>query len=175
MTVAERLPDIGKIVLLFVLALMLQAVLTNRLVVLGVTADFFLISTVLIAIGRGSMAGTVFAFFAGLIADVVFLEPIGLRTFIYVVIAYGVGRYGEEFGLHSAWSVVLLTLFAALFAQVTYGLFQLAMGQGSFWSMVPRQMVPAAVVNALVAAPMYLGLVRVGVLRPPGEANPSFK
>ncbi|GAB4250632.1 MAG: hypothetical protein Kow00129_11520 [Thermoleophilia bacterium] len=172
---AVRFPEAGRLGLLILLGVVLQAVVTSRVIVLGVSADFFLIFTVLVALGKGSVWGALFGFAAGLVADIVYLEPVGLRAFIYVVLGYGVGRYSEEFGVGTAWSVVVVAAVAAFAAQVVYGLFQLTLGQESFFRMVREQMFPAALVDALVAAPVYLVLVRLGLLEPPGGTGPSFK
>lgn len=176
MTSAVRIPDGVRLGGMLLVAVAVQAIVTSRVLVLGVSADLFLVLAVLVALGRGSTKGALFGFGAGLLADIIYLEPLGLRTFIYLMLGYGVGRYSEILGVASAWTVVLLAAVSAFAAELVYGLFQVLAGQpGSFWAMLQQQVLPAALLDALVAAPLYLGLVRLGILDPPGGAGPSFK
>jgi rod shape-determining protein MreD len=170
------LADKGRLVLALVLAVVLQTIVTSQLPILGVTADLFLLLTVLVAIARGAGVGLVFGFAAGLTADIVFLEPVGLRTFIYLLVGYGVGWYAEEFGLQSAWMVVILAGTASLLSQAVYGLFQFITGSaGGLLAMTRLQILPAALVDGLLAAPLYLGLVRLRLLPRPDAGDPSFR
>lgn len=159
------LAGVARLLGLLVLAVALQAILTSRFTLLGVTADLFVIVTVLVGLTRGSLAGAVFGFVAGLLADMVFLDPIGLHAFIYFLTGYGIGRYAEWLPPISAWAVVAAAAAATLGSQFGYAVFQLLTGGGaSFFGMLWVQVLPSALVNGLVAAPLYLGLVRVRLL-----------
>jgi rod shape-determining protein MreD len=171
----ERLIKWGRLALLLVFAIVLQTVAASQLSFLGVTADVFVIVVVLVAVGSGSMTGLIFGFLAGFTADVVFLDPIGMRTFMYLIIGYWVGRYVEEFGLGSAWVVVLLAGTVSLASQTVYGILQIVTGtQGSFLTMVLSQILPAALFDGLLSAPLYLGLIRIRLLSQPQPAGPMF-
>ncbi len=173
--IRARLIEIGRYALLVLLAVFLQAVFASQLPLLGVRADIFVITVVLVAVGAGSNTGLVFGFIAGLTADVVFLEPVGTRAFLYLLAGYGVGRYVEEFGLASAWVVVVLAAVASLASQGVYGVMQIAMGaEGSLFLMIRRQMIPSALFGGLLAAPLYLGFVRLKLVHRPREAGPLF-
>ncbi len=52
----------GRAALLVVIAVALQVLVVSRVSILGVTADVFLIFTVVVAVGRGSMYGAIFGF-----------------------------------------------------------------------------------------------------------------
>ncbi|HZK49499.1 MAG TPA: rod shape-determining protein MreD [Thermoleophilia bacterium] len=173
--VRARLIDVGRLALLLVLAVILQTLAASQLSFLGVTADVFVIVVVLVAVGSGSFTGLVFGFVAGLTADVVFLDPIGMRTFMYLLIGYWAGRYVEEFGLSSAWVVVLLAGTVSLGAQTVYGILQMITGtEGSLLTMVVTQVLPAAMFDGLLSAPLYLGLTRVRLLPQQRAAGPMF-
>ena len=58
----------GRVALFLVFAVVLQTVLISHLRILGVTADLFLILTIVVAVSRGSLQASVFGFVAGLIA-----------------------------------------------------------------------------------------------------------
>jgi rod shape-determining protein MreD len=161
-TPRERLLEIIRLGALLLLAIALQAVFTSRFTVLGVTADVFLIFPVLVGMSRGSLVGAVFGFVSGLLADVIFMDPIGLRTLIYLLVGYLSGRYAEWMPPYSAWVVVALTAVATLLGQSTYAIFQFITGnKAPFLSMIWRQVLPAAAVNGLLVAPLYLGLARL--------------
>jgi rod shape-determining protein MreD len=171
-----RVPEPVRLGLLLLAAVALQAMLTSRVAVLGVGADLFLILTVLVALTRGALSGVVFGFCAGLVADVIFMDPVGMRAFIYLLVGYGVGRYSEELSLKPGWGLIALAASAALLAEVVYGTFQFVMGpHASFFTMMKVQVLPATLVNGLLAAPVYLALVRIGALRQPGSKDPSFR
>jgi rod shape-determining protein MreD len=160
-----RLMAVAKMVLLLVIAIALQTLLVSRVSVLGVTADIFLIFTVVVAISLGSMEGAIFGFFAGVIADVAFMQPLGVRALVYVLAGYFVGMLASRFGSANPWGVVLVAGGASLSAQLLFGLFQYMMGpRAGFFTMVGTQILPEAVLDALVAVPVYLLLVRLRVI-----------
>jgi rod shape-determining protein MreD len=173
----ERLLLAGRLALVLLAAVALQTVLSARLTVLGVTPDFFVILVVLVALDRGSLTGAVFGFAAGLVADIVFLDPLGWRAFIFLLAGYAVGRYSEEIGVVNAWLIIVGTAGVSLASQALYGLFQFLMGPSpDFLTMVRVQMIPAALLDGLVAAPLAMALTRLHVLRrQPGTQGPTFR
>ena len=167
----SRLVWVGKVVLLLVIAVALQTLIVSRVSVLGVTADLFLIFTVVVAMGRGSMEGAIFGFFAGLIADIAFFQPLGVRALIYVLAGYFVGMFVARFGTMTPWGVLFLAGGTSFVAQFVFGLFQYIMGpQADFLTMVGTQMLPEAILDALIAVPVYALLVRLRLIRGRGAA-----
>jgi rod shape-determining protein MreD len=157
-----------------VVAVILQTVLVSHVSVLGVTADLFLIFTVIVGISRGSLAGAVFGFVAGLAADTAFMQPLGIRSFIYVLVGYSVGLLVVRFGTMSPWAVFLLALGSSFSAQVLYGLFQYVMGpRAGFFEILGVQILPESVLDALVAVPVYVLLLRLRVIPLPHLAEPA--
>jgi rod shape-determining protein MreD len=163
-----QLISLGKLVLLFVVAVALQVLIVSRIGILGVTADLFLILTVVIAIGRGSMEGALFGFFAGLFAGVAFFQPLGIHSFIYVLVGYFVGMFVGRLGTVTPWAVFLLAGISSFASQFVFGLFQYTMGpRGSFFTMVATQMIPQMVLDALVTVPVFMLLVRLRIIPAP--------
>ena len=159
---------VGKVVLLLVFAVILQTVLISHVSVLGVTADLFLILTIIVAVSRGSLEGAVFGFFAGLIADIAYYQLLGVRSLIYVLAGYFVGMFVARFATVSPWSVALLAGVSSFLAQFLFGLFQYVMGpRGGFFTMIGTQMLPEAVLDGLITAPLYVFLVRTRLLPAP--------
>jgi rod shape-determining protein MreD len=171
-----KVPDWVRLAGLLVAAVMMQTVVTSRLDFMQVVPDVFLILVVVVAIGRGSLTGAVFGFAAGFVADIVFLDPVGLRTFVSLIAGYGVGRFAEELGVGSGWMLIFLVAGVAFAAQAGYGLLQFVMGHpGSFFGMLLAQVLPASLLHGLLAPPIYLGLARLGMLPPLEGRNPSFR
>jgi len=164
----KRLIAIGKAALLVVIAVALQVLVVSRVSVLGVTADLFLIFTVVVAISRGSMWGAIFGFLAGLVADIAFMEILGLRSLIYVLTGYVVGTIVLRFGTVNPWGVLLVAGGASFLAQFLYGLARFAMGpRAGFFTMLATQILPEMVLDALVTVPVYLLLVRLRIIPAP--------
>ncbi len=159
---------LGKVVLLLVFAVLLQTVLVSQVSILGVTADLFLILTIIVAVCRGSLEGAVFGFFAGLVADIAYFQPLGVRALIYVLAGYFVGMFVARFGTVNPWSVALLAGVTSFLAQFVFGVFQYIMGpRAALLTMIGTQMLPEAVVDGLITAPLYVFLVKVRLLPAP--------
>jgi rod shape-determining protein MreD len=172
----ERWVLVARLALVLVLVVALQTVVASRVSILGVTADLFLIMVVLVGMMRGSVAGALFGFSAGLIADIVFLEPIGLRAVIYLVAGYMAGRYLDAAGAPGAWAVMLLTALVSLLSQTAYGVFQFVVGpQAAFFTMLRVQILPAALLDGLLSVPVFLAVTRLRLLRGREASDPSFR
>jgi hypothetical protein len=73
-----------------------------------------------------------------------------------------------RFGTTKPWSVALLAGVTSFLAQFMFGLFQYLMGpRAAFLTMIGTQMLPEAVLDGLISAPLYVFLVRVRLLPAP--------
>jgi rod shape-determining protein MreD len=164
---------VGKVVLLLVIGAILQTVILSRFSVMGVTADLFLILTVIVAFSKGPIEGAVFGFVAGIVADMIYYGHLGMRALVYVLVGYCVGLLVMRFETINVWAVMVLTAVSSFCGQLIYGIFQYVMTPRSgFVTMVWRQMIPEAVFDALVAILVYVLLVRLRVFNPkPREAK----
>lgn len=164
----------GKVVSLFVVAVLLQTLLISRISVLGVQADLFLILTVVVGMSYGSVGGAVFGFIAGIVADTAFMQTLGVRAFIYVLVGYLAGVVILRFVSVRPAAVFLVVLGASFSAQVVYGLFQFVMGpRGGFFTILGVQVLPEAILDALVAVPVYVLLLRLRVIPVPRAVEPA--
>jgi rod shape-determining protein MreD len=155
----------AKVLLLLLFAVFLQTVLLSHVSILGVTADLFVILTVIVAVSKGSLPASIFGFFAGLVADIAYYQPLGVRALIYVLAGYFVGMFVVRFGTVSPWSVALVAGVTSFLAQFVFGLFQYTMGpRSALLGMIGTQMLPEAVLDGLITAPLYVFLVRVRLL-----------
>lgn len=161
----KRLAEAGRAAVLVLVAVLLQTLVVSRVSVLGVTADLFLIFTVVAAISRGSVYGAVFGFVAGLVADTAFMGPLGVRSLIYVLVGYSVGTLVLRFAAVNLWEVILLAAGASLLAQFAYGLFQFATGpRAGLLTMLATQVLPEVVLDALLTVPIYVLMIRLRVI-----------
>jgi rod shape-determining protein MreD len=159
---------LGKVLLVLFIGLVLHTVLISHLRILGVTADLFLMLTIIVAVCRGSLEGAVFGFFAGIMADILYLQPLGVRALIYVLAGYLVGTFVGRFGNVNPWSIGLLAGATSFLAQFLFGIFQYVMGpRGGFLTMIGVQMLPEAVLDGLITTPLYVLLVRTRLLPVP--------
>jgi len=170
----KGLVSAGKAVLLFAIAVILQTMVVSRISVLGVSADLFLVLTVIVGLGLGSLEGALFGFFAGVVHDTIFFQTLGVHALIFVLVGYFVGMFRARFQTVNLWAVFILTGVSSFAAQFAFGLFQYSMGpRAGFFTMLGTQMIPGAVFDALIAIPVYILLVRVRVLPSPGPDQAS--
>jgi len=166
---------VGKVVLLFVIGAILQTLLVSRVSVLGVTADLFLIFTVVVAISRGSVEGAIFGFIAGLVADIGYMQPLGIRSLIYVLTGYFVGMVVVRFGAVGSWAVFLTAIGASFCSQFVFGVFQFIIGpRAGFFGILGMQILPEAVLDGLLAIPVYVLLVHLNILPAPRTQPPAM-
>ncbi|MBN1630790.1 MAG: hypothetical protein JW990_13585, partial [Thermoleophilia bacterium] len=84
---------------------------------------------------------------------------------VYVLAGYLVGMLVSRFGSVNPWGVFVIAGGASLVAQLLFGLFQFMMGpRAGFLTMFVTQILPEAVLDALVTVPIYVLLVRLRVL-----------
>jgi rod shape-determining protein MreD len=160
---------IGLIVLL---AALVQATIVASLDVFGGTADVLLLAVVGIALLRGSVAGAVAGFSAGVLLDVLTLDTLGVTALILALAGYWTGRYGETTGRDRAHApllaVLVVTVLVAVFG---YGLHFLIGEEVSARRALFETLLPGIALNLVVATPVFAICRRL--LRPfrtPGRA-----
>lgn len=160
-----RLVAVGRVVALVVIAMVLQTLVVSHVTILGISIDLFLIFTVIVALSWGSLAGAVFGFAAGIAADIAYFEPLGMHAFVYLITGYSLGVFTLRFGTRNLWMVLFYTLGASFVAKLIFGVFAYVMGpREGFFTMLGAQMIPGAALDALVAAPLYLLLLKLRVV-----------
>ena len=150
-------------VLLFVAAI-LQVSIFSQVHVLGGVPDILLVTLVSIALLRGSIAGAIGGFFAGLLVDTATLGTLGLTSLVLTIAGYWIGRYGETTGrdrAHAPFTSVAVVTFLYLFGLV---IVHFVLGEDAPAGPVARGLFPAIAMNLLLTAPVY-ALVR-RLLRP---------
>jgi rod shape-determining protein MreD len=150
-------------VLLFVAAIA-QVSIFSQVHVFGAVPDFLLVSLVALALLRGSVPGAVGGFFAGLIVDTASLGTLGLTALVLTLAGYWIGRYGETTGRERAHAPFLSIAVVTVLYELGLLVVHFVLGESAPAGAVVRSLVPAIVLNLILAAPVY-ALVR-RLLRP---------
>ncbi|MDQ5821992.1 MAG: rod shape-determining protein MreD [Actinomycetota bacterium] len=150
--------------LLFI-AGVVQATLVSGVIVFGGAPDLLLVTLVAVALLRGSLAGAVGGFFAGLVLDTATLSTLGLSSLLLTLAGYWIGRYGETTGRdrgHAPFvSVGVVTVLYALGSLLLH----FVLGEPApARAVLIDGLLPAVALNLLLAAPVYAVARRV--LRP---------
>jgi rod shape-determining protein MreD len=118
--------ELVRLAVLLLAATLLQTLIAPNLRILGANPDFMLIVVACVGLLRGSEAGALFGFAGGVLVAVALFEPLGITAFVLVIVGYFSGR---QF---------------LLGRQVPLGF------------VVTRVVVPALIINTLLAAPVYV-------------------
>ena len=141
--------------LVFVAAL-LQVTLFASLDIAGGVADVLLLTLLSIALLRGAVVGSIAGFFGGLLVDVLTLDTLGVTALLYALAGYWAGRYGETTGRDRSHAPLLTVLVATVaLAYAGYGLHFLLGEELSARRALFETLLPAIVLNLLVARPVY--------------------
>ena len=155
---------------LLFLAAVVQASLVSAVIIFGGSPDLLLVTLVGVALLRGSLAGAVGGFFAGLVLDTATLSTLGLSSLLLTLAGYWIGRYGETTGrdrAHAAFvSVGVVTVLYALGSLMLH----FVLGEPApARAVLIDGLLPAVALNLLLTAPVYAVVRRV--LRPVGWTN----
>ena len=83
---------------LVIVAALVQVTVIAGGSILGAQLDLLLVTVVAIAMLRGSVAGAVAGFCAGVLVDVMTLSTLGVTSLLLTLAGYWAGRYGETTG-----------------------------------------------------------------------------
>jgi rod shape-determining protein MreD len=124
-----------------------------------------IVTLVGVALLRGSFAGALGGFFAGLVLDTATLSTLGLSSLLLTLAGYWIGRYGETTGRDRAHapfvSVGVVTILYGLGSLMLH----FVLGEPApARAVLVDGLLPAVVLNLLLTAPVYAIVRRV--LRP---------
>lgn len=137
---------------------LLQLVLGNHVSVFGAKPGFMLVLTGVVALSRGSRAGAIAGFGAGLLFDLLGTGPVGLSSLLGSVAGYALGR-GQRNLFADGWKVPLAQFAVASLAyNALYFLFLLAFSLGlSLDAVVMARVLASTLLDIAVAAgPFWL-------------------
>jgi rod shape-determining protein MreD len=149
--------EIGRLLVMLVVATLLQTTVAPNIRILGANPDFALIIVVCVALLKGSELGAVFGFLTGALVAIALMEPLGLSAFVFVLIGFLAGRYAETADLSAGYAPLVSAFSATLLADVILAMVQFLLARevplGFF---LARVLVPSLILNTLLAAPLYL-------------------
>ena len=142
------------------LGVVVQTAALSQLPIAGASADLSPLLVMAVGLLCGSLAGGVFGFGVGLLADVVALQTLGVSSLVLLAVGYGAGRLREARDPEGTLVPLAVGAAATLAFGVGFALVQFLLGVDApvSWALI-RQLVATLVVNALLALPLY-ALVR---------------
>lgn len=151
---------VARLVALGFATVILQVVAASQLRLFGATADLVPLVVAAVALLCGPVTGAGFGFGIGLFLDLALVQTVGLSSLLYVAIGYAVGRTAE-LRVDSAVAAIAVGAAAALTAGIGYSLMQFLIGVDAPVSFaLVRQIVTTALVDAVVAAPVFAAVRR---------------
>jgi rod shape-determining protein MreD len=153
-----------KIAVLLFVAAVAQVSVFDQIDVFGAQPQVLLVTLVGIALLRGSVAGAVGGFFAGLIVDTASLATLGLTSLVLTLAGFWIGRYGETTGRDRAHAPYLSIAVVTVLYQVGLLVVRFVLGESAPAGALFTSLLPAVIFNVLLTAPVYAVVRRL--LRP---------
>lgn len=153
-----------KIAVLLFVAAVAQVSDFSQINVFGAAPDLLLVTLVAVSLLRGSVAGAVGGFFAGLIVDTASLATLGLTSLVLTLAGFWIGRYGETTGRDRAHAPYLSIAVVTVLYEVGLLVVHFVLGESAPAGAVFASLLPAVIFNLIVSGPVY-ALVR-RLLRP---------
>jgi rod shape-determining protein MreD len=142
-------------VLLFTVAI-LQVAVFNAVSIFGGTPDVLLVTLIAVSLLRGSVAGAVGGFFAGLVVDTATLETLGLTSLLLTLAGYWTGRYGETTGRDKTHAPLLAVGVITVLYTILGLVLRFLLGEGeSATHVLFHALPPELLLNLLVTVPVY--------------------
>jgi rod shape-determining protein MreD len=139
----------------------LQAGVVPYIAIAGITPNALLLAAVTIALVKGSRAGMLSGFAAGLLFDLMGTGPIGAAALVFCLVGF-IAASIKENTFSEGWLLPLVVVFfASLTAEVAYALVLAVLGEGAFSvTGVLRLALPAALYVSLSALFIYPWVAR---------------
>jgi rod shape-determining protein MreD len=132
-----------------------QVSIFSGLHVFGAVPDLLLVTLVAVALLRGSLAGSVGGFCAGLVVDTAQLGTLGLTSLVLTLAGYWIGRYGETTGRDRAHAPFLSVAVITVLYELGLLVVHFVLGESAPAGAVVRELLPAIVCNLVLTAPVY--------------------
>ena len=150
--------DVVKAAVILVLAAIVQLTILNPLEAFDGSADLLLCTLVAVALMRGAAFGALAGFWAGLVVDTASLATLGLTSLLLVLVGYAVGWFGEATSSRSPQlaRVTIAVLSATVVLFIGTALVTVLLDDAiAFGSSLLRALLPALLLNVLIAYPVF--------------------
>jgi rod shape-determining protein MreD len=149
--------DIARLAALMLIAFLLQTIVSPHVRILGASPDFALLAVVCVGLLRGAEVGAIFGFVLGLLVSIALLAPLGVNSFVYVLIGYLAGRYAETADTSSWLAPVLMVLVCGFLYELLSMLVQFLLDrQVPLGYLFTHVVIPEVILDTLLAAPAYV-------------------
>lgn len=153
----ERQSRLWRVALLVLLAVIIQVTVAPYLKVLGAKPDIALVVVVCLALMRGPLWGAVGGFITGLMMDIALVQTMGISSFLMTLAGYFSGRYAEGVDENSWFPPLLMVFVSTVFVQTLNAIIMFLFGiEASVGYVAFRIVLPSAILNALLAAPVFV-------------------
>lgn len=153
----ERQSRLWRVALMVLLAVIAQVTVAPYLTVLGAKPDISLVVIVCLAMMRGPLWGAVGGFAAGMLMDIALVQTLGISSFLMTLAGYFSGRYAEGVDENSWFPPVLMVFVSTIFVQALNAVIMFLFGiEASVNYVAFRIILPSAILNALLAAPLFV-------------------
>jgi rod shape-determining protein MreD len=149
-------PLIGRLALLALLGVVLQAAAISQIEIFGVPADITPLLVAAVGLLTGSVTGAAFGFSVGLLIDMALLQTLGVSSLLLVTVGYGAGRLREL--RDPAHGLIPMAVGAAAAAVATFGfaVLQFLLGVDVPMSvLLLRDILLGIVLGTLLALPVH--------------------
>ena len=153
-----------KIAVLLFVAAVAQVSVFSQIDVYGAAPDLVLVTLVAVSLLRGSIAGALGGFYAGLIADTASLGALGLTSLVLTLGGFWIGRYGETTGRDRGHAPYLSIAVVTIIYEVGLLVVHFVLGESAPAGAVFASLLPAVILNLIVTGPVYAIVRRL--LRP---------
>jgi rod shape-determining protein MreD len=146
-----------KVFALIVVAVVVQTSVAPYLTVLGAKPDVALVMVICLAMMRGPVWGASVGFAAGLLIDIALFQTLGISSFLFTLAGYFSGRYAEGVDPTSWFPPIFIVFVSTLVVQTLHAMMMFLLGiEASAGFVILRIVLPTAILNALLAAPIFV-------------------
>jgi rod shape-determining protein MreD len=148
-----------RLALAVLVGVLVQFSFFSEISVIGVSPDITPVIVVSLGLLGGTMVGAVTGFSIGVVTDSLQLQTMGASSLVLIGIGYVAGRYRELTESPSPWAPALLAGGLTLAGGIAFALLQVLLVVGAPVSpLLARDIIVKAVLNLLLAYPIYRGL-----------------
>ncbi len=156
-TAGQTAAEVGRLAIMLIMTVLLQTTIAPHIRILGSSPDFTVLAVVCVALLRGSAVGALFGFVVGACVAVAVFAPLGLSSFVLVLVGYFAGRHAETADMHSGWTPVLAALAGTVLAELLVALMQFLLDRETPVGFVMLHvLLPRTALNTLLAAPVFV-------------------
>lgn len=148
--------------LIVLVAVLVQVSVIAQVPILGGQANLIPVAVAAVALLGGSLAGAAVGFAAGLLLDLMVGMSVGGSSLVLSGVGYSIGRFAELRDVSHGLLPIAVVAAATIGYDIAYGAITFMLDLGASVSvLVLREMIVGAVLNALIALPLFALIRRI--------------